>query len=151
MRLLEERPEHLLSSDYVSWEDLLAHAFDSAVGELEDASPPGVDVPWGEAHQVVIQHPISRVAPFLSRFLDMPREPLPGDSMTIRVGGPGFGASQRTVVSPGHEEDGILHIPTGQSGHFMSRFYRKGHSAWVNGDPSPLLASEAEYTLKLVP
>ena len=38
------------------------------------------------------------------------------------------------IVSPGHEADGIMHMPTGQSGHPLSPFYSNSHEAWVNGE-----------------
>ena len=41
---------------------------------------------------------------------------LPGDSNMPRVQGVDFGASERMVVEPGHEQDGIFEMPTGQSG-----------------------------------
>jgi penicillin amidase len=81
----------------------------------------------------------------------MPAEPLPGDSDLPRVQGPDFGASERLVVSPGHEAEGILHLPGGQSGHPLSPYYRAGHAAWARGEPTPLLPGLAQHTLTLQP
>ena len=89
--------------------------------------------------------------PLLSRWLDVPAEPLPGDSGMPRVQGVTFGASERFVVSPGRESEGIFHMPGGQSGHPMSPHYQAGHEAWVNGEPTPFLPGETETTLILVP
>jgi penicillin amidase len=33
----------------------------------------------------------------------------------------------------------------------MSPFYRAGHAAWVNGEPTPLLPGPAQHTLTLQP
>jgi penicillin amidase len=55
------------------------------------------------------------------------------------------------VVSPGHETDGIMHMPTGQSGHPLSPFYANSHAAWVAGEPTPFLPGPALHTLTLVP
>ena len=55
------------------------------------------------------------------------------------------------VVSPGHEAEAFFHMPGGQSGHPMSPFYRAGHAAWVNGEPTPLLPGPAQHTLILQP
>ena len=41
----------------------------------------------------------------------------------------GNGQSERMVVSPGHEEKGLLVIPGGQSGHPLSPYYRADHPA----------------------
>jgi penicillin amidase len=76
--------------------------------------------------------------------------PLAGDSYMPRVQGKSFGASQRMVVSPGHEASGILHMPTSQSGHPWSPYYGLGHDDWVQGKPSPFLPGETKYTLTLL-
>jgi penicillin amidase len=60
-------------------------------------------------------------------------------------------ASERMVVSPGHEEEGIMQMPTGQSGHPLSPFYGNSHPAWVAGEPTPFLPGATEHTLTLVP
>jgi penicillin amidase len=55
------------------------------------------------------------------------------------------------VVSPGHEDEGIAHMPGGQSGHFLSPFYAKGHDAWAAGEPTPFLPGPAAHRLTLSP
>ena len=77
--------------------------------------------------------------------------PAAGDSYMPRVQGPDFGSSERFVVSPGHEESAILHMPSGQSGHPLSPYYGNGHKNWIQGTPSPLLPGSTEYTLTLTP
>ena len=81
----------------------------------------------------------------------MPAKPLPGDGAMPRVQGPAFGASERMVVSPGHEADGVLHMPGGQSGHPLSPFWGAGHDDWVAGRASPFLPGETRYRLQLQP
>ena len=68
-----------------------------------------------------------------------------------RVQTPSHGASERFVVSPGHEHEGIFHMPAGQSGHPLSPYYRAGHTAWVRGEPTPFLPGRTEHTLMLKP
>ena len=63
----------------------------------------------------------------------MPVDHLPGDRDMPRVQTPNFGASERMVVSPGHEADGIVHMPGGQSGHPLSPYWGAGHEDWVHG------------------
>jgi penicillin amidase len=55
------------------------------------------------------------------------------------------------VVSPGHEADGIIHMPGGQSGHPLSEFWGAGHDDWVRGRATPFLPGAAQYTLRLQP
>jgi penicillin amidase len=81
----------------------------------------------------------------------MPAEPLRGDGNMPRVVAPDFGASERMVVSPGHEADGILHMPGGQSGHPLSPYWGAGHEAWVQGKPTPFLPGKAEHVIEARP
>jgi penicillin amidase len=55
------------------------------------------------------------------------------------------------IVSPGHESEGIMHMPTGQSGHPLSPFYSNSHPAWVDGEATPFLPGPTVYTLTLTP
>jgi len=91
------------------------------------------------------------VLPFASRWLDMPAQPLPGDQHMPRVQGGDFGASQRLVVSPGHEAQGSLQMPGGPVDHPLSPFYGAGHADWASGKPTPLLPGAAKHTLTLRP
>ena len=68
-----------------------------------------------------------------------------------RVSAPGFGASERMVVTPGREQDGILNMPGGQSGHPLSPFFLAGHSDWVEGRPTPFLPGPPMHTFNLSP
>jgi penicillin amidase len=81
----------------------------------------------------------------------MPAEPLNGDVDLPKAQGPSFGASQRFSVSPGDEANGLMHMPTGQSGHPLSAFYRRGHDEWVHGRPSPFLPGDPQHELALIP
>jgi penicillin G amidase len=104
---------------------------------------------WGARNTIALRHPLSGTLPGISRLLDIAARPFPGDSHMPRVQGVGFGASVRFVVSPGHEEEGILEMPAGQSGHPLSPFYRAGHESWAEGRPAPFLPGETVHTLTL--
>ena len=81
----------------------------------------------------------------------MPKRTLAGDMYTIQVHSGSLGASDRMVVSPGHEDQGIMHMPTGQSGHPLSPFYRNSHDAWARGEPTPFMPGPTRFTLTLAP
>jgi penicillin amidase len=89
--------------------------------------------------------------PWLSGWLDMPTQALPGDLYMPRIQTPTNGASERLVVAPGRETSAILHAPGGQSGHPLSPDYRAGHDAWVAGLPTPLEPGSTQYRLMLQP
>jgi penicillin amidase len=109
------------------------------------------DRTWGEANAADIAHPLASAVPLFARWLTMPRDLLAGDVYTPRMLTPRTGASERLVVSPGHEDTGILHMPGGQSGHPLSAHFDDQQRAWVDGTPLPLLPGETIHTLTLTP
>ncbi len=107
---------------------------------------------WAEANTPRIRHPIAAGLPyFLAHYLEMPVQVLPGDSNLPRVQARGFGASQRMVVSPGREAEGVMHMPGGQSGHPLSPFWGAGHTDWAGGRASAFLPGESVARLSLSP
>jgi penicillin amidase len=150
-RLIHERPAHLLDPRFADWDAWLADVAMQVVGKLPDGCADLTGCNWGRVNTARIQHPLSQALPFLSRWLDMTSEPLPGDWSMPRVQSPAFGASERFAVSPGLEQQGYLHMPGGQSGHPLSPFYRAGHEAWVRGEATPFLPGAAEHVLNLMP
>lgn len=150
--LVTERPMHMLPARYASWHALLVAAVRANIAWLDhNYEGPLAERTWGELNVVLIRHPLSRAVPALSKWLDMPHEPLSGDHDMPKAQGPGFGASERFSVSPGDEANGLMQMPTGQSGHPLSDFYRQGHDDWVHGRPSPYLPGETLHTLTLTP
>lgn len=149
--LVSQQPPHLLDPRHADWPALLRDAADATLAAATADGRPLVAWSWGEYNRSRIQHPFSTILPRLSGWLDLPAHPLPGDQYMPRIQGPGDGASQRLVVAPGREEDGILHMPGGQSGHPLSPYYQAGHSAWVRGEPSPLLPGPARHRMILQP
>lgn len=148
-RILETRPDHLVPPPHASWEEFLRATVERVAADLA-ADPGGLERTWGEARPVTVRHPLSGL-PVLGPYLDMPTVQLPGWAGTVRAQTASYGASMRMVVSPGREEQGLLHMPAGQSGHFMSPNYGDSHAAWVEGLPTPLLAGEPVAALRLVP
>lgn len=150
-QLLTHRPQHLLDPRYPDWSALLLDAADTTLAELRADGRPLAAHTWGDDNQVHIQHPFSRVLPWLSGWLDLPVQALPGDLHLPRVQTPGSGASERLVVAPSQEATALLHMPGGQSGHPLSPDYRTGHQAWATGSPTPLLPGPSVHRLQLRP
>jgi penicillin amidase len=151
-KLVTERPSHLLDPRLAGWDEQLLTAVDGLLDYYEENYESGLDQrTWGERNTVSVQHPLSRAVPRLSGWLDIEPRPMPGDSRMPRVQQPRFGASERFAVSPGREDEGYFHMPGGQSGHPMSPFYRAGHEAWVDGEPTPFLPGPAVHHLTLTP
>ncbi|WP_108471091.1 penicillin acylase family protein [Rhodanobacter thiooxydans] len=150
--LLRAQPAHLLDPTYPDWHALLVDAARQVAAEL-GRQPGGLAARrWGERNRTGIRHPLSAALPhWLGRLIDMPDQPIPGDHNMPHVAAPGFGASEHLDVAPGHEADGILNMPGGQSDHPLSPYFGAGHADWVNGRPTPLLPGKSEHTLTLQP
>ncbi|UGB37405.1 penicillin acylase family protein [Frateuria soli] len=150
--LLRNQPAWLLDPRYPDWNALLRAAATHVASTL-GKQPGGLAArTWGEVNPAGIRHALSPALPhFLSRFLDMPQTPMPGDANMPRVAEPGFGASERLVVAPGHEDRGIMEMPSGQSDHPLSPFYGAGHADWVKGRPTPLRPGPARWRMTLRP
>lgn len=149
--LVAARPQHLLDPRFETWDALLLDAVDEAIAELTEGGRSLQSRTWGDANRALIQHPLASAVPMLARWLNMPEDPLPGDAYTPRAHAPRTGPSERMIVSPGHEEDGILHMPTGQSAHPLSPYFGSMHRAWVEGAAVPFLPGPPVHTLTLRP
>ena len=100
--------------------------------------------PWGEAHRTVMQHPLGEI-PVLGRLIGFTVGPFPNGgsnhtvnvALTTRMRPPftsGYGPSMRHVVDLAAPDDaGGFVIPTGQSGHPLSRHYRDQLDWWRAG------------------
>lgn len=148
--MIEAQPAHLLNPEYESWDALLLAAAERVEKELGEREGGIANRNWGERNTSAIRHPLSRALPgFLSRWLDMPAEALPGDSNMPRVQAPDFGASERFAIAPGHESESYLMMPGGQSPHPLSPFHAAGHEDWAKGIPTPLLPGPEVHRVML--
>jgi penicillin amidase len=150
--IVAARPEHLLPIRFASWGELFQTAADQVVRSLQAEGRPFEQCSWGQANTTLVKHPLGDAVPLLGRWLDMPPALLSGARMDLpRITSPGFGASERFVVSPGKEESGLFHMPGGQSGHPLSPHYRDGHAEWEQGAPTPFLPGAKVSELVLEP
>jgi penicillin amidase len=149
--LVTEKPAHLAPGGGDAWDRLLADAMEATIGALTVEGRPLASQTWGEFNRARIGHPLAAGLPQLARWLTMPADPLPGDVFTPRAHSPRAGPSERLVVSPGRETEGILHMPGGQSAHPWSPHFRDMHQAWLAGEATPLLPGPAVHMLTLMP
>ena len=141
---------------YPDWQAFLLEVLKESAASLREGHPevPLDRLSWGEVSRSQITHPFSARLPWLADLLDMPREPLPGCPQCVRVVYDRqvlHGASERMVVSPGHEADAILHLPGGQSGHPLSPHYRDQFRDWLEGRALSLAGKPVEGVLILKP
>ena len=149
--MVTRQPSNLLNPKYKNWEALLLAAVDQVNQSLWLPDTGLATRTWGQHNTVRIRQPLSRALPFLSRWLDMAPVELPGDSNMPRVQGVRFGASERMDVEPGHEQNGIFEMPTGQSSYPLSPFYRNSEPAWEQGKATPFLPGAVRDTLVFQP
>ncbi len=148
--LITKKPEHLVPAAYDSWDELFIASAQKAYDEITQNGQKNITgQTWGTLNKIKIHHPLSAAVPGLGLLLDMPDAPLSGDKYMPKVAGSDFGASMRMVVSPGHEDRGIMHMPAGQSSHPLSSYYSKGHQDWLEGKPSAFLPGKTKWTLEL--
>ncbi len=153
MILTEQVPELIPDTNYPNWEAWIRSKLEEALQQLysEYSINSLEQLTWGRINTTDIAHPLGRRIPVLGKFLNMPRDLLPGCSFCVRVSKPDFGASERLVVSPGRHSDGILHMPSGQSGHPLSPNYKDGHQHWAKGEIHAFLPGAATHSLMLKP
>ncbi|MFG6486168.1 penicillin acylase family protein [Roseateles sp. BYS78W] len=134
-----------------SWPELLQRAVLDSRKELLDKHGSLAAATWGADNPTRMRHPLGAAVPALSGWLDQASQGMAGDAHMPRVHYQGHGQSERMVVSPGHEEQGLLVIPGGQSGHPLSPFYRADHATWLAGEALPFLPGETAHRLVLRP
>lgn len=148
--LLKERIPATLPdpANYPDWETFILEKLEESIEQLlRKYELKSLDqLTWGTIHKTEISHPIGFI-PVLGKILNMPQEPLPGGYHCVRA----TSASERMVISPGREADGILHIPSGQSGHPLSENYKDQFSYWLKGEPLPFLPGPTTHTLTFSP
>jgi penicillin amidase len=150
-RLLQARPAHLLHPAYPDWDALLDAVAVEIIEHFAAFDGPIRERTWGEHNHAHLRHPLSQAVPGLGMLLDTGPDPAPGDRHVPRVHAFGAAASERFAVRPGRETAGIFHMPGGQSGHFLSPWYRAGHEDWLLGRPTAFLPEPEAHRLVLVP
>ena len=151
--LTERLPETLPDPRQSDWTGFLRASLRQSIAglKIEQGVARLEDLPWGRINAVRVRHPFSRAVPAAGWLLDMPEIAGACNGFCLRVLHGVHGASERLVVSPAHPEDGILHMPGGQSGHPLSPHYRDQQRAWMDGTPLPFLPGKAEHKLQLEP
>jgi penicillin G amidase len=154
-RMIETNRPELLPDNarYRTWPGFLADILQQSAERLKQRHQ--VDrlerLTWGDVNKVEIAHPLSSALSFLAPLLDMPRLPLAGCAYCLRYAYENMGANDRMVVSPGHEEDGVLQLAGGQSGQPVSPHYADQQIDWVKGALAPFQAGARRARLLLEP
>ncbi len=151
-QLLTERPLHLLARDYADWPEFLRAQVDATIAELAAQlarscrAAPGV--PTTRRASAIRCRARCRGSPPTSTCRPWNcREITTCHGYRTAPSAPPSVSPSR----PGHESEGYLHLPGGQSGHPLSPYYRAGFMQWARGEPLPFLPGPTEHTLTLTP
>lgn len=145
-----------LPPDYKDWDEFLTAAVRFA---LKHSDAPSDLSTWtyGSWHVVEIEHPLSGFLPFVSRMAGTGKQPLSGDTLTVKQVGESFGPSQRFTMDWGDIDGSTENISLGESGNPYSPYYRDQWSDYYNGRTFALpftpaaVNSSAQHTLRLLP
>jgi penicillin amidase len=138
---------------YTNWDALILAILEKTTETLKNQHNIAdlADLSWGRINITNNNHPFSSQLPLLSSLLDMPKNSLAGCPYCVRVVYGLFGASERMAISPGHLQQGILHMPAGQSGHPLSSHYGDQQVFWENGKALPFISDVVADQFELLP
>lgn len=145
-QIIKQRPDYLKNQKYKDWEEEFLGLIDEIIAQYKDSLKNDV---WGNHNKLKMRHPLSSQLFCLKFLLDMPEKELSGDFHSIKVAYSAHLSSERMVVSPGHENQGFLQTPGGQSGNPFSKNYSSSLPGWLNGDKQPFLPGSSVSTLIL--
>ena len=102
---------------------------------------------WGDAHQATHDHPVLGSVPLVRYFVNIRQSTSGGDNTLLRgrTSGTGpdpfqnvHGAGYRGVYDFADPDSSVFIIATGQSGHFLSRYYDDMAQLWRRGEYIPM-------------
>ena len=104
-------------------------------------------VRWGNAHEATLDHPVLGEAPVLRWFVNIRQSTSGGDNTLMRGRTSGVGddpfrnvhaAAYRGVYDFADPDSSVFITSTGQSGHFLSRYYDDLGDLWRRGEYIPM-------------
>ncbi|QIE44427.1 penicillin acylase family protein [Pseudohalocynthiibacter aestuariivivens] len=136
------------SSPVETCTDIARLALDDALVWITDRYGTALEsLRWGDVHQAVQDHPVLGDVPWVRYFVNI-RQSTSGGDHTLQRGltrgtGPDpfqnvHGAGYRGVYDFADPDSSVFVISTGQSGHFLSRYYDDLAQLWRRGEYIPM-------------
>jgi penicillin amidase len=154
--ILLKQAKRWLPENYADYDALLSTAVEAVV--RDPATPKNLaQWKWGTVSQLEIQNPVLGKIPVLRRWTGTGVVPDPGDGLTVKQKGKGFGPSERFTADLSNLDQSTLNVVTGQAGNFLSPYYMDQWKAWYEGTTFTLPFSPAAiertktHTLLLTP
>lgn len=129
-------------------QDIARLALDDAIVWIVETTGTNVDaVRWGDAHQAKQDHPVLGTVPVLRYFVNIRQSTSGGDQTLMRGKTSGtdpdpfanvHAAGYRGVYDFADPDSSVFVTSTGQSGHFLSRYYENLGQLWRRGEYVPM-------------
>ena len=124
--------------------DIARLALDDALVEISENYGNALEsLRWGDVHQATHDHPVLGKVPLLRHFVNIRQSTSGGDNTLQRAKTRGkgdypyenvHGAGFRGVYDFADPDSSVFVIATGQSGHFLSRYYDNLAQLWRRGE-----------------
>jgi penicillin amidase len=123
-------------------EDIIELSLDKAYKWLEKQYGPADGWDWMKINSFRFQHSLGEI-PFL-KFLNRGPFPLGGDAFTIKCSSSSllkrkWGVSYRQIIDLSDFRNSVCVLSSGESGHFLDRFYDNQIPLWLEGQYHPML------------
>ena len=138
--LVQRQPRRWLPDTYGSYDELLTAAVENAVASL-DAPKDLNSWKWGRANAVVIQNPVLRHVPLLSRWTGPGWKEQSGSAYTVKAVTGEYGPSERITDDLADLDRSTLNLVTGEAGNFLSPNYMDQWDAWYTNFTFPWVFS----------
>jgi penicillin amidase len=128
-------------------DDVIRSALSRAYSRLDWLYGSQENWDWSKMNAIRYQHPLGRV--FLLRFFNLGSLPSSGNAFTVKVNyltahKTSWSASSRHIYDLSDWDKSVSVLSSGQSGHFMSRFYDDQVPLWLSGEYHPMVFSRGE-------
>ncbi len=128
--------------------DIARQALDDALTQITERWGNNLEtLRWGDAHQAAHDHPTLGAVPILQWFVNIRQSTSGGDNTLMRGRTSGTGpdpyhnvhaAGYRGVYDFADPDSSVFITATGQSGHFLSRYYDNLGELWRRGEYIPM-------------
>jgi len=123
-------------------EEIIEISLEKAYKWLEARYGPADRWDWMRINSFRFQHSLGEV-PFL-KFLNRGPYPLGGDAFTVKLSSSSslkknWGVSYRQIIDLSDFRNSVCVLSSGESGHFLDRFYDDQISLWLEGQYHPML------------
>jgi len=141
---------------YKTWDDVLTEAVRRGMAH-GDAPADVSKWAYGGWHVVDIEHPLAAMMPVLGRIAGTGRQPLSGDTTTVKQVAITLGPSQRFTMDWNDVDGSTENIVLGESSSPYSGYFRDQWNDWYGGTTFALpfsaaaVAGNTRHTLRLVP